>query len=150
MAKLTLILALAVFGACLATPVRNRRKPHGARSQQRFSSQFHDKFIYGHDDEPDYNDDHTSNQFGHDFQQEYNNRTPYKLQGKPEEENKPAITEKFIDENLQGNNFGNFEDGKATEGVSKNAEDEQKEENPSLREFTLIISKLLFHLSQMQ
>ena len=115
MAKLTLILALAVFGVCLATPVRNRRKPQRARSQQRFSSQFHDKFIYGHDDEPDYNDDHTSYQFGQDFQQEYNNRTPYKQQGKPEEENIPSITEKFIDENLQGNNFGNFEGGKAPE-----------------------------------
>eukprot|EP00091_Calanus_sinicus_P005929 TRINITY_DN16475_c0_g1_i1.p1 TRINITY_DN16475_c0_g1~~TRINITY_DN16475_c0_g1_i1.p1 ORF type:complete len:147 (+),score=53.77 TRINITY_DN16475_c0_g1_i1:186-626(+) len=133
MAKLTLILALAVFGACLATPVRNRRKPQGVRSQQRFSSQFHDKFIYGHDDEPDYNDDHTSYQFGQDFQQEYNNRTPYKQQGKPEEENKPTISEKFIDENLQGDNFGNFDNGKTTEGVSKNTEEEQKEETESTR-----------------
>ena len=150
MAKLTLIFVLGVFGACLGTPVRNRRKPQGARSQQRFSNQFQDKFIYGHDDEPDYNDDHTSFQFGNDFPHEYNNRTPYKQQEKPEEENKPAVTEKFIDENLQGNNFGNFEDGKATNEVTKKTEEEQKEQDPSLREFTLIISKLLFHLSQMQ
>ena len=147
MAKVTLILVLTVFGVCLGTPVRNKGRPQGMRSQQRFSSQFQDKFIYGHDDEPDYNDDHTSypTQFGNNYQQEYDNRTPYDQQEQQEEQKKPVMTEKFINENLQGNNFGNFEDGK----VDK-TEEEQKEQEPSLREFTLIISKLLFHLSQMQ
>ena len=150
MAKLTLIFLAAVLCCCLATPVRNRRKPQPSRSQQRFGSQFHDKFIYGHDDEPDYNDDHTSYQFGQDYEQEYQKRTPYKQQEQSEEENKPAMTEKFIDDKTQGSNFGNFDVDKANDEVTENAEEEEKDQDPSLREFTLIISKLLFHLSQMQ
>ena len=120
------------------------RRPQGGRGQQRFS-QFEDKFIYGHDDEPDYNDDHTSFHFDEEFLPEYENKTPYKheikIQDKPEEE----LTKKFIDESTDGNLFGKFEE----ENESK-TEEENKEEDPSLREFTLIISKLLFHLSQME
>ena len=59
------------------------------------------------------------------------------------------MAEKFIDENLQANNFGNFENAPANDEVAENTEEEEVQD-PSLREFTLIISKLLFHLSQMQ
>ena len=65
-----------------------------------------------------------------------------------EEQQKPAMTEKFIDENQFENVVG--ESAKANNEVTKKSEEEQKEQNPSLREFTLIISKLLFHLSQME
>ena len=147
MAKVTLIMVLTVFGACLATPVRNRKRP---QDMKRFSGQFEDKFIYGHDDEPDYNDDHTSfsSPYGDDFQPQYDTRTPYNGQEMQEEQQKPAMTEKFIDENQFENVVG--ESAKANNEVTKKSEEEQKEQNPSLREFTLIISKLLFHLSQME
>ena len=45
-------------------------------------------------------------------------------------------------------NFGGFEETSGAD--SQESAGENQEEEPSLREFTLIISRLLFHLSQMQ
>ena len=132
-------------------------------------------FIIGHDDEPDYNDDHTGNfkQFNSNFdnfpsfnsQGGYNSfdqREPETIQEQyspVEQDQEDRFLDSFIQNNM--NTFSQYGDNiQPTEEIRQEVQPKPiqnnvaKEESeslnePSLREFTLLVSKLLFHLSQM-
>merc|ERR1711962_1643020 len=118
-----------VIVACLNTglAIPSRSRPGEVQ-------EFREKFSYGHDDEPDYNSDHS---YPVSYEYESYQHT------EPE-----VVKEKFLTEEEQGEktgfNFGTFHHG--THSAQSQTE---AEESPSMREFTLIISRLLFHLSQM-
>ena len=104
----------------------------------------------GHDDEPDFNDDHTQNdspvQFSA-FQYKQNQSQDNKI---PNEAFMDAfLASKFSksEEKLQNEEQVEEKEGLKTEEQSEPSSEAALE--PSLREFTLLISKLLFHLSQM-
>merc|ERR1712133_123986 len=125
------IVIITCFTTGLATPARSRPV-----EGQKFNSQLREKFIYGHDDEPDYNSDH-SYPVSYEYESYQHNE--------PQTE---VVKEKFMteeeQEQKQGFNFGTFHHG--THSAQSQTE---TEDSPSMREFTLIISRLLFHLSQM-
>merc|ERR1712126_719546 len=99
--------------------------------------EFREEFSYGHDDEPDYNSDHS---YPVSYEYESYQHT------EPESE---VVKEKFLTEEEQGEktgfNFVTFHHGTH----SAQSQETNSDESPSLREFTLIISRLLFQLSQM-
>ena len=133
-------------------------------------------FIIGHDDEPDYNDDHTGNfkQFNSNFDDfpSFNSQGGYSYdQREPadtiQEQYSPVEQEqgdRFLDSFIQNNmnTYSQYEENiQPTEDIRQEVqpkpsqnnnivkEDSESLNEPSLREFTLLVSKLLFHLSQM-
>ena len=183
--RLSLIM-LGVSGACLGGVTRYRRRQGGAeqtlRVQPRFSGARErlggDQFIYGHDDEPDFNDDHTDSFSSERFTDVFNSQFSNGYAESPQNENQansyiPESTNEndgflnsFIESNM--NNFSKYEEAlpqaeaqsqpqpqpqsssKTKQTSSSQGEDTSSAgSEPSLREFTLLVSKLLFHLSQM-
>merc|ERR1711997_954297 len=134
------VFTLACVGAALSSPSRSR-----PREGMKFNSQLREKFIYGHDDEPDYNTDHSA------YQQEY---TPqeYPSPSFDYSSSSSSADEKFMTSDPgSGFSFGGFSQTESKEGESEAQQEKAEEgEEPNMREFTLIISRLLFHLSQMQ
>jgi len=177
--RLSLII-LGVSGACLGGVTRYRRRQGGAeetlRGQPRFSgTRERDQFIYGHDDEPDFNDDHTDSFSSERFTDVFNLQFSNGYAESPQNENQAnsyipesanendGFLNSFIESNL--NNFSKYEEAlpqaeaqaqpqpqsssKTKQSSSSQEEDTSAGSEPSLREFTLLVSKLLFHLSQM-
>ena len=180
------LLMLGISGACLGGVTRYRRRHGGAeemlRGQQRFTGARErlgsDQFIYGHDDEPDFNDDHTdsfsserftdefNSQFSNSFNDSPNNDENMQNSYIPESVNEnDGFLDSFIENNM--NSFSKYEealpqaqaqsqaqqpqsspDQASSELTTSQGQDDSAGE-PSLREFTLLVSKLLFHLSQM-
>ena len=128
-----------------------------------FDSNVGDKFILGHDDEPDYNDDHTQNDYSPQFSPfQYNENEPKSSQFSTEQD--PIIPNDAFMKAFLANKFSQYEETVQQKDNQENDQAEGKEElkteqksegisetvlEPNLREFTLLISKLLFHLSQM-
>ena len=126
-----------------------------------FDSNVGDKFILGHDDEPDYNDDHTQNAYPPQFSP-FQYDEPKSSQFAKEQD--PIIPKDAFMKAFLANKFSQFEGTVQQKEKQGNDQAEVKEElksepksegisetvlEPNLREFTLLISKLLFHLSQM-
>ena len=177
--RLSLVM-LGVSGACLGGVARYRRRQGGeeVRGQPRFTRErlerlASDQFIYGHDDEPDFNDDHTSSFSSDRFSEEFNAQFSNGFES-PRNENSEnsyvsdsanehdGFLNSFIANNM--NNFSQYEEPlpqpqaqtqpvPPPQSSSGQVVTEQSSEGdtgePSLREFTLLVSKLLFHLSQM-
>ena len=185
-----LVLALCSCAAAAPQP-RHRRRPGEPRTQPRFVTEDGGGFIYGHDDEPDYNDDHTaafsgdlkprfaaadfSSQFSEGgFQAPGSYSSPQQQQQEasysPDTGSGPAVVDSdgFLDQFIQNNmkSFAQYQEAHqapapapaqaqaapAPEEAPLATEQEESSgggEEPSLREFTLLVSKLLFHLSQM-
>ena len=127
-----------------------------------FDSSVGDKFILGHDDEPDYNDDHTQNDYPPQFSP-FQYEEPKSSQFAKKEQD-PIIPNDAFMKAFLANKFSQYEETIQQKSEQKNDQAEEKEElkteqksegisetvlEPNLREFTLLISKLLFHLSQM-
>ena len=116
-----------------------------------FNQNIGEKFILGHDDEPDFNDDHTQNEYPPQFSAFH-----YKQN---ESQDHKGPKDAFMKAFLANNKFSKFEEKIPNQEEVKDKAELQTEETPepsseaalepSLREFTLLISKLLFHLSQM-
>merc|ERR1712126_8160 len=114
----TNILCIVIgLSSALATPSRSRPVE---------VQEFREKFSYGHDDEPDYNSDH-SYPVSYEYESYQHNE--------PQTE---VVKEKFMteeeQEQKQGFNFGTFHHG--THSAQSQTE---TEDSPSMREFTLII-----------
>ena len=173
---------LGVSGACLGGVTRYRRRQGGAeetlRGQPRFSGARGDQFIYGHDDEPDFNDDHTDSFSSERFTDVFNSQFSNGYVDSPQNENQAnsyipesanendGFLNSFIESNM--NSFSKYEEAlpqaeaqsqpqpqpqsssKTKQTSSSQEEDTSAGSEPSLREFTLLVSKLLFHLSQMK
>ena len=181
------LIMLGISGACLGGVARYRRRHGGGeetlRGQPRFTAARErlgsDQFIYGHDDEPDFNDDHTdsfsserfpdefNSQFSNGFDESSHNENPQSSYI-PESVNNinDGFLNSFIENNM--NSFSKYEEAlpqaqaqsqaqqpqsspgqpvQSEPSPSSQGQDDSSE--PSLREFTLLVSKLLFHLSQM-
>ena len=140
------------------------------------SPHIEEDFIIGHDDTPDYNLDHT--QYSHE-QHSFDHFSPphsqFTVQDTPtyndEQINEDVSNEdddflnNFIQHNM--NSFSKYQEtlqpqpqapAPAAAPVSQvslapaaaaAAEEDSDDTDPTLREFTLLVSKLLFHLSQM-
>ena len=128
-----------------------------------FDSNVGDKFILGHDDEPDYNDDHTQNEYPPQFSPfQYNEPKSSQFSQDSKEQDQLISNDVFMKAFL-ANKFSQYEETVQQKDNQENGAEEKGElkteqkseeisENvlePNLREFTLLISKLLFHLSQM-
>ena len=126
-----------------------------------FDSNVGDKFILGHDDEPDYNDDHTQNDYPPQFSP-FQYDEPKSSQFSKEQD--PIIPNDAFMKAFLANKFSQYEETLQQKDNQENDQPEEREElkteqksegisetvlEPNLREFTLLISKLLFHLSQM-
>ena len=183
--RLSLIM-LGISGACLGGVARYRRRQGGVeetlRGQPRFSGARErlggDQFIYGHDDEPDFNDDHTDSFSSEQFTDVFNSQFSNGYVESPQNENQASsyipesanendgFLNSFIESNM--NSFSKYEEvlpqaqgqsqvqppqpqssSKTEQSSSSQGEDTSGGSQPSLREFTLLVSKLLFHLSQM-
>ena len=182
-----LALALALCSCAAAAPQpRHRRRPGEPRTQPRFVTEDGGGFIYGHDDEPDYNDDHTaafsgdlkprfaagdfSSQFsegGFQAPGSYSSPQQQEASYSPDTGSGPAVVDSdgFLDQFIQNNmsSFAQYQEAHqapapapaqaAPEEQPLATEQEEASsgggEEPSLRGFTLLVSKLLFHLSQM-
>ena len=188
--RIAILVTTALAGVCLGgVPGYRRRNTVGEvlRNQPRFVEEdrrIHDQFIYGHDDEPDYNDDVTGSNFNNDYHHSqfsnefssYNGEEPFNYQNPSlQEEDTKNLNEgsdflnSFISNNM--NSFGaehqqhqqqsqvsssNKNQGGSSsnkdssiEGNDESSVEAEDQSEPSLREFTLLVSKLLFHLSQM-
>ena len=180
------LIILGISGACLGGVARYRRRYGGGeetlRGQPRFTPARErlgsDQFIYGHDDEPDFNDDHTdsfsSERFTDEFNSQFSNgfdesSNSENLQSSyiPESVNiNDGFLNSFIENNM--NSFSKYEEAlpqaeaqsqvqqpQSSSGQpvqsepSPSSQEQDDSSEPSLREFTLLVSKLLFHLSQM-
>ena len=110
-----------------------------------------DSFIYGHDDEPDYNEDHTKfDHFSNNFDNFYfENIPPHQRQHQQHSEH-DSIKHVIIEENKLSPSTLNVEQPPVRELVTENSTNNSEDSfQPSLKEVTLLVSKLLFHLSQM-
>ena len=183
------ILMTASLGVCLGGVPRYRRRNTGGevplRNEPRFvedDRRIHDQFIYGHDDEPDYNDDVSGSHFNNDYHSRfssefssYNGEEQFNYQPSQQEEEAQNLNDEsdflnsFITNNMnsfaaekhqqqQHQQQSQLTTSNKNQGSSPNSETSQNVETPagaedqsepSLREFTLLVSKLLFHLSQM-
>ena len=168
MSKYSLIFLLGWSALSQAVPFRQRGGHY--RPQPKFvedgmfDSNVGDKFILGHDDEPDYNDDHTQDDYPSQFSPFQYNEPKSSQFVQDSQEQDPIISNDAFMKAFLANKFSKYEETVQQKGNQETDQAEEKEElktepkseeisenvlEPNLREFTLLISKLLFHLSQM-
>ena len=150
-----LLLLLACSPLSLTAPNHHQRAQHhyGVEPKfvddvEMFSHNVGDKFIMGHADQPDFNEDHTQDHYPQQF-------SPFQYkqnQAQDQTREKDAFLEAF----LASTKFKESSQGQVEVGEKEKLKTEEPAGavsetvlEPNLREFTLLISKLLFHLSQM-
>ena len=150
MSQCSLLLLLGLSALSQTSPNQHYGvQPKFVDDVEMFNHNIGDKFIMGHADQPDFNEDHTQDDYPPQF-----SPFQYKQNQSPDHTSeKDAFMEAFLANNKYKNNQVptkvQVEKKEKLKAEEQAGPDSQAVLEPNLREFTLLISKLLFHLSQM-